>query len=106
VTEAGTPQRLRTGNGANYKSKQFKEYCRDSKIKQESRNALIALWNGFYSFKQNYTKELLGKNYIATAVHIRNLPVSVNSNQKRSPFELFTGKAPRRNHLRVFGCTA
>jgi hypothetical protein len=32
--------------------------------------------------------------------------VSINSNQNRSPFELFTGKAPRRNHLRVFGCTA
>ena len=43
---------------------------------------------------------------LATAVHIRNLTVSINSNQNRSPFELFTGKAPRRNHLRVFGCTA
>jgi hypothetical protein len=34
---------------------------------------------------------------LATAIHIRNLTVSINSNQNRSPFELFTGKAPRRN---------
>ena len=35
VAESGTPQRLRTDNGAEYTSKQFKDYCRDSKIKQE-----------------------------------------------------------------------
>jgi transposase InsO family protein len=29
------PQRLWTDNGAEYTSKQFKDYCRDSKIKQE-----------------------------------------------------------------------
>ncbi|CAB4002240.1 Retrovirus-related Pol poly from transposon TNT 1-94 [Paramuricea clavata] len=35
VAEYGIPQRLRTDNGAEYTSKQFMDYCRDSKIKQE-----------------------------------------------------------------------
>ncbi len=43
---------------------------------------------------------------LSTADHIRNITVTANSNQGKSPFELFTGKPPRRNHLRVFGCTA
>ncbi len=43
---------------------------------------------------------------LSTAAHIRNITVTANSNQGKSPFELFTGKPPRRNHLRVFGCTA
>ncbi len=40
----------------------------------------------------------LSKKYwvraLAIAVHIRNLTVSANSNQGKSPFELFTGKTP------------
>ena len=52
----------------------------------------------------------LSKKYwvraLDTATHIRNLTVSANSNEGKSPFELFTGKTARRNHLRVFGCTA
>ena len=51
----------------------------------------------------------LSKKYwvraLNTATHIRNLTVSANSNEGKSPFELFTGKTARRNHLRVFGCT-
>ena len=41
-----------------------------------------------------------------TATQIRNLTVSANSNEGKSPFELFTKKTAKRNHLRVFGCTA
>ena len=52
----------------------------------------------------------LSKKYwvraLDTATHIRNLTVSANSNEGKSPFELFTGKTAKRNHLRVFGCTA
>ena len=40
------------------------------------------------------------------AKHIRNLTVSANSNEGKIPFELFTGKTARRNHLEAFGCTA
>ena len=43
---------------------------------------------------------------ISTVAHIRNLTVTAGSTQGKSPFELFTGKPPRRNHLRVFGGTA
>ena len=119
VAEAGTPQRLRTDNRAEYTAKQFKVYCRDSKIKQEFTVPETPQQNGVAErFNQTLVEmgrcllieAKLPKSYwvraLATAVHIRNLTVSINSNQNRSPFELFTAKAPRRNHLRVFGCTA
>ena len=35
VAEFGTPRRLRTDNGAEYTAKKFKDYCRNSGIKQE-----------------------------------------------------------------------
>ena len=119
VAEAGTPRRLRTDNGAEYTFKKFKEFCRDSKIKQEFTVPETPQQNGVAERFNRTLVEMgrclliqakLPKKYwvraLATAVHIRNLTVSANSNQGKSPFELFTGKTPRRNHLRVFGCTA
>jgi hypothetical protein len=119
VAEAGTPQRLRTDNGAEYTAKQFKDYFRDSKIKQEFTVPETPQQNGVAErFNQTLVEmercllieAKLPKSYwvraLAAAVHIRNLTVSIKGNQNRSPFELFTGKAPRRIHLRVFGCTA
>ena len=119
VAEAGTSQRLRTDNGAEYTAKQFKDYCRVSKIEQEFTVPETPQQNGVAERFNRTLVEMgrclliqakLPKSYwvraLATSVHIRNLTVSINSNQNRSPFELFTGKAPRRNHLRVFGCTA
>ncbi|CAB3994020.1 Retrovirus-related Pol poly from transposon TNT 1-94 [Paramuricea clavata] len=108
VAEYGTPQRLRTDNGAEYTSKQFKDYCRDSKIKQE------------FTVPERFNRTVveMGRSLLiqaklpkcywvsSQAAHIRNLTVTANSNHGKSPFELFTGKPPRRNHLRVFGCTA
>ena len=35
VAENGTPRTLRSDNGAEYTSRKFKEFCRDSKVKQE-----------------------------------------------------------------------
>ena len=43
---------------------------------------------------------------LSTAAHIRNLTATAGSSQGKSPFELFTGKQPRHNYLRVFGCYA
>jgi transposase InsO family protein len=119
VAEAGTPQILRTDNGAEYTAKQFKDYFRDSKIKQEFTVPETPQQNGVAErFNQTLVEmercllieAKLPKSYwvraLAAAVHIRNLTVSIKGNQNRSPFELFTGKAPRRIHLRVFGCTA
>ncbi len=119
VAETGTPRRLRTDNGAEYTSKKFREFCRDSKIKQEFTVPETPQQNGVAERFNRTLVEMgrclliqakLPKKYwvraLATAVHIRNLTVSANSNQGKSPFELFTGKTPRRNHLRVFGCTA
>ena len=118
VAESGSPRRLRTDNGAEYTAKKFTDYCRDSKIKQEYTVPETPQQNGVAERFNRTLVEMgrslliqakLPKRYwvraLSTAAHIRNLTVTANS-QGKSPFELFTGKPPRRNHLRVFGCTA
>ena len=118
VAESGSPRRLRTDNGAEYTAKKFTDYSRDSKIKQEYTVPETPQQNGVAERFNRTLVEMgrslliqakLPKRYwvraLSTAAHIRNLTVTANS-QGKSPFELFTGKPPRRNHLRVFGCTA
>jgi hypothetical protein len=119
VAEYGTPQRLRTDNGAEYTSRQFKDYCRDSKIKQEFTVPETPQQNRVAE-RFNRTLVEMGRSLLiqaklpkrdwvralSTAAHIRNLTVTANSNELFLAIELFTGKPPRRNHLRVFGCTA
>ena len=115
VAEYGTPRRLRTDNGAEYTSMQFKDYCRDSKIKQEFTVPETPQQNGVAKRFNRTLVEMgrslliqakLPKRYwvraLSTADHIRNITVTANSNQGKSPFELFTGKLPRRNYLRIF----
>ena len=119
VAENGTPRTLRTDNGAEYTSNKFKEFCRDSKIKQEFTVPETPQQTGVAERFNRTIVEMgrclliqakLSKKYwvraLDTATHIRNLTVSANSNEGKSPFELFTGKTARRNHLRVFSCTA
>ena len=119
VAEFRAPRRLRTDNGAEYTAKKFKDYCRDSRIKQEFTVPETPQQNGVAERFNRTLVEMgrslliqakLPKRYcvraLSTAVHIINLTVTANSIQGKSPFELFTGKSPRRNHLRVFGCTA
>ena len=47
----------------------------------------------------------LSKKYwvraLDTATHIRNFTVSANSNEGKSPFELFTGKTARRRREKL-----
>ena len=118
VVESESPRRLRTDNGAQYTAKKFTDYCRDSTIKQEYTLPETPQQNGVAERFNRALVEVrrslliqakLPKRYwvrtLSTAAHIRNLTVTANS-QGKSPFELFTGKPPRRNHLRVFGCTA
>ena len=118
VAEFGAPRRLRTDNGAEYTAKKFKDYCRDSRIKQEFTVPETPQQNGVAERFNRTLVEMgrslliqakLPKRYwvraLSTEVHIRNLTLTANSIQGNSPFELFTGKLPRRNHLRVFGCT-
>ena len=119
VAENGTPRTLRTDNGAEYTSNKFKEFCRDSKIKQEFTVPETPQQNGVAERFNRTTVDMgrclliqakLTKKYwvraLDTGTHIRNLTVSANSNEGKSPFGLFTGKTAKRNHLRVFGCTA
>ena len=94
VAESGTPQRLRTDNGAEYTSKQFKDYCRDSKIKQEFPVPETPQQNGVAERFNRTLVEMgrslliqakLPKRYwvraLSTAAHIRNLTVTINSSQ-------------------------
>ena len=117
VAEFGKP-RLRTDNGAEYTANKFKDYCRDSRIKQEftvpetpQQNGVAARFNrtlvemGRSLLIQAKLPKLYWVRALSTAAHIRNLTVTACSSQGKSPFEVFTGKQPRRNH-RVFGCTA
>ena len=119
VAENGTPRTLRSDNGAEYTSRKFKEFCRDLKVKQEFTVPETPQQNGVAERFNRTLVEMgrclliqakLPKKYwvraLDTATHSRNLTVSANSNEGKSPFELFTKKTARTNHLRVFGCTA
>ena len=109
VAEYGTPQRLRTDNGAEYTSKQFKEFTvpetpQQNGVAERFNRTVVEM--GRSLLIQAKLPKCYWVRALSTATHIRNLTVTANSNQGKSPFELFTGKPPRRNHLRVFGCTA
>ena len=119
VAENGTPKTQRSDNGAEYTSRKFKELCRDLKVKQEFTVPETPQQNGVAERFNRTLVEMgrclliqakLPKKYwvraLDTATHIRNFTVSANSNEGKSPFELFTKKTARRNHLIVFGCTA
>ena len=116
---AGNTSKTEKRQWSRIHSKKFKDYCRDSRIKQEFTVPETPQQNGVAERFNRTVVEMgpplliqakLPKRYwvraLSTAAHIRNLTVTASSSQGKSPFELFTGKPPRRNHLRVFGCTA
>ena len=103
VGENRTPTTLRTDDGGECTSRKFKEFCRDSKIKQESIVPETPQQNGvaerFHHILVENERCLLiqaklPKKYwvraLDIATHIRNLTVSVNSNKGKSSYELFT----------------
>ena len=90
VAEYGTPQRLRTDNGTEYTSMQFKDYCRDSKIKQEFTVPETPQQNGVAKRFNRTLVEMgrslliqakLPKRYwgraLSTASHIRNITLNL-----------------------------
>lgn len=50
-------------------------------------------------------KELWGKA-ILTATYLLNLSPTNALSQKKTPYEIWHGKRPNINHLKIFGCTA
>lgn len=95
VAESGTPSTLRTDNGAEYTSRKFKEYCRDSKIKQEfavpetpQQNRAAERFNRTLLEMERclLIQAKVPNRYcfraLDTATHIRNLTVSANSKRK------------------------
>ena len=118
VAEFGT-RRLRTDNGAEYNK--FKDYCRNSRIKQEFIVPETPQQNGVAERFNRTLVEMgrslliqakLPKRYwvsaLSTAAHIRNLTVTAGSSQGKSPFNLNSSLENHQDatmHLRVFGCT-
>ena len=98
VVETGAPRKLRTDSGTELTSKQFRDYCRESKVKQEFTVPETPQQNGVAERFNRTLLEMgrclliqakLPRNYwvraLATAVHIRNLSVTSNKNGEK-PF--------------------
>ena len=93
VAENGTPRTLRTDNGAEYTAGKFKQFCRDSKIRQEFTVPETPQQNGVAERFNRTLVEMgrclliqakLPKKYwvraLDTAMYIQNLAVGANSN--------------------------
>ena len=102
VAEFGTPRRLRTDNGAEYTVKKFKDYYRDSGIKQEFTVSETPQQDGMVERFNRTLVEMerslliqakLPKRYwvralstaVLSAAHIRNLTVTPTVAKERVP---------------------
>ena len=109
---------LRTDNGLEFCNKQFDKLCKDSGIKRHKTCHYTPQQNGV-SERMNRTimekvrcmlaEAGLGQDFWAeaasTAVNIINRSPS-SAIDYRLPEEMWTGKKPELNHLRLFGCSA
>ena len=116
LAEIGTPKVLRTDNGGEYVSADFRKVCTDNKIRQEFTVPETPEQNGIAERFNRTLVEMarcllidskLPKRYwvraVATAAHIRNL---VSTGRKKSPYELMYNRIPNVRYLKVFGCSA
>jgi transposase InsO family protein len=107
---------LRSDNGGEYTSNEFKDFCREAGIKRELTTP--------YNPQQNGVAERKNRSIVEAAkamIHDQNLPMHLWAEassttvyvQNKSPHkilgnktpeEVFTGKKPEVNHLRIFGC--
>jgi hypothetical protein len=103
---------LRYDNGGEYTSKEFKDFCREARIKTELTTP--------YNPQQNGVVERKNKS-IVEATKAMNLPMHLSTKasstfvyvHNRSPRKIlgnktlehvFIGKKPEISHLRIFGC--
>ena len=113
-------KRFRTDNGTEYLSKEFKQELADSGIIHETSTSYTPQQNGVAE-RSNRTlvesaramlhAQQLDHSFwaeaVSTAAYIRNRVVSRSASVKgKCPLELWTGRKPTVNHLRVFGCVA
>lgn len=109
-------KRLRTDNGTEYLSNQFKEYMQNSGIIHETSNSYTPQQNGLAERMNRTLMErarcmLINANFqkvywaeaVATAAYITNR-CPTRSISYVTPEELWSGKKPNLKHVRIFGC--
>ena len=119
VAECGTPERLRTDNGGEYISNEFKEYCKEQKTFHEftvpynpNQNGLAErYWRTSMDAAHTLLHESkLPKSFwllaISTVNHVRNRCVTAGLTDSRTTCEMFFNKKPDLSSLRIFGCSA
>ena len=116
--EIDTTRRLRTDNGGEFKSDEFVKFCRERGIRRE--------YTAPYSSEQNGIAERMNRTIqervvsmlqhsglsdgfwaevLLTAVDIINMSPSRPLGLK-IPLEIWTGRKPNYDKLRIFGCEA
>ena len=110
-------KRLRSDNGTEFLSNEFKQFLEENKIGHELTTPYCPSSNGYIE-RSNRTvneaatamihdaglPEYLWAEACNTAVHIFNrIPLGETN---KSPMELVTGRKPKINHVRVFGSRA
>ena len=112
-------KRLHSDRGGEFKSAEFSEYCKASGIQQTFTSPYSPEQNGVAErswrtlmesvrcmLLESKSPKSLWVAALDTACHVTNCIVPKSSTNGKSPFEMFYGKAPDLNSIRVFGCPA
>ena len=107
---------FRSDNGGEFTSNEFKDLCKDSGIKRELSTPYNPQQNGITERKNRtimeaaremlHDKDLpmhLWAEATRTTVYVQN-HAAYRVLKKKTPEEVFSGKKPKVNHLRIFGC--
>lgn len=111
------PLAIRSDGGGEYIGRELREFYEAEGIEAQFTTPYSPQQNGVAERRNRYLQEMaicmladagLGKLYwgeaVMTAAYLQNrLPSRVVS---KTPYELWTGRKPRFEHLRVFGCDA
>jgi hypothetical protein len=107
---------LKSDNGGEYTSEEFKDFCRETGIKRELTTPYNPQQNGVAKRKKRSIVEVakvmindqglpmhLWAEASITTVYVQNRsPHKILGNKTHK--EVFTGKKPEVSHLRIFGC--
>ena len=111
-------KRIRSDNGGEYTSEEFKKYCKDHGIIMENTIPYTPQQNGV-SERMNRTVMETARSLlhhaglpltfwaeaVSTAVYVRNRSPTSSLNGK-TPYEVWHNEKPNVSHLKVFGCDA
>jgi Reverse transcriptase (RNA-dependent DNA polymerase) len=109
---------LRSDNGTEYQSKEFKKFCQGKGIVQqfttlytpeqnrvsERMNRTIVERARYMLGEANMSLKYWGEAVMTATYLINRCPTSANEGTK-TPFELWHGAKPNLGHIRTFGCT-